>query len=100
MIDGKWKMDLHTPMGDKQLVLDAAVDGAELKGGFLNESGEPGLRLYEGSADGDSFSFKVDFPVPDMGSFTFTLAGAVDGDRMTGSAKMALGECPFEADRL
>ena len=100
MIDGKWKMVLYTPMGDKDLVLDAAADGAELKGCFLNESGEPGLPVYEGSADGDSFSFKVDFPVPNMGSFTFTLNGAVDGDRMEGMAKMALGECKFEADRI
>ena len=100
MIDGKWKMVLNTPMGDKNIVLDATVAGDGLEGGFLGEDGSIGLKIYEGSADGDSFSFKVDFPVPDMGSFTFTLTGAVDGDNMAGTAKMALGTCDFKAERM
>ena len=100
MIDGKWDMVLNTPMGDRQLVLDAKVNGAALEGVFLSEEGSGGLPIYEGSASGDSFSFKADFPVPGMGSFTFTLTGAVDGDNMGGKAMMALGECDFSAVRL
>lgn len=100
MIDGKWDMVLNTPMGDKLLVLDAKVDGADLAGVFHSDSGGDGLPIYEGSADGDSFSFKVDFPVPDMGSFTFTLTGTVEGDNMGGKAMMALGACDFSAVRL
>ena len=100
MIDGKWNMVLNTPMGDKQLVLDVTVDGAALEGRFLSEEGGDGLPIYEGSADGDSFSFKADFPVPGMGSFTFTLTGAVEGDSMSGKAMMALGACDFSAERM
>ena len=100
MIDGKWDMVLNTPMGDKQLVLDVKVDGADLKGVFLSDSGGDGLPIYEGSAEGDSFSFKADFPVPGMGSFTFTLTGAVENDSMSGQAMMALGACDFSATRL
>ena len=100
MIDGKWNMVLNTPMGEKNLVLDAKVDGSALEGVFLSDAGGDGLPVYEGSADGDSFSFKADFPVPNMGSFTFTLTGTVEGDNMSGEAMMALGACGFSAVRL
>ena len=99
MIDGKWQMILYTPMGDKNVVFDAKVDGVLLEGVIGSGEG-PGLNIYEGSADGDSFNFKADFPVPGMGSFTFTLTGSVEGDSMSGMAKMALGECKFEAERI
>jgi hypothetical protein len=99
MITGKWDMILHSPMGKKQVVFTAQEDGAALTGQFSAESGW-NTDIYEGSAEGDSFRFKVDFPVPKMGNFTFTLTGAVDGDKMNGLAKMAVGKCKFEAVRL
>ncbi|NLF80647.1 MAG: hypothetical protein GX572_05590 [Clostridia bacterium] len=99
MISGKWDMVLHSPMGAKQVVFDAVANEKELTGKFSATSGW-NTEIYEGSADGDSFRFKVDFPVPRMGSFTFTLTGDVEGDDMKGIAKMALGKCKFEAKRL
>jgi len=99
MISGKWDMILHAPMGAKQVVFDAVADGNALTGNFSAASGW-NTDIYEGSADGDSFRFKVDFPVPKMGSFTFTLTGDVEADEMKGLAKMALGKCKFEAKRL
>ncbi|MDR2957331.1 MAG: hypothetical protein LBU61_04000 [Coriobacteriales bacterium] len=100
MVEGKWDMLLKTPLGDRQLVLDAKENGNVLEGGFLSDSGEVILTIFEGSVEGDSFNFKVDFPVPDMGSFTFTLDGTVTGDSMSGKAMMALGVCDFSAVRL
>jgi hypothetical protein len=99
MITGKWDMILHSPMGDKVVVFDAKEDGGALTGKFSAESGW-NTEIYEGTADEDAFKFKVDFPVPAMGSFTFTLTGAVDGDAMSGLAKMAVGKCKFEAKRI
>ena len=99
MITGKWKMVLHSPMGDKNVVFDANANETGLVGEFSNDSGWS-ANIYEGSAEGESFKFKVDFPVPGMGSFTFTLTGSVEGDSMTGVAKMAVGKCKFEAERI
>jgi hypothetical protein len=99
MITGKWDMVLHSPMGDKAVIFDANEAGGELTGNFSADSGW-NTAIYEGTADEDDFKFKVDFPVPAMGSFTFTLTGEVEGDAMIGTAKMAVGKCKFEAKRL
>jgi hypothetical protein len=100
MIDGKWDMILHSPMGDKVVVFEAASDDEDLTGKFSADTGW-NTEIYEGSIDeDDEFKFKVDFPVPGMGSFTFTLKGQVEGDSLSGIAKMAVGKCKFEAKRI
>ncbi|MDR1421640.1 MAG: hypothetical protein LBI64_02105 [Coriobacteriales bacterium] len=99
MLAGKWDMVLHSPMGAKIVVFEAVEDGEALTGKFSAESGW-NTEIYEGSVSGDDFRFKVDFPVPAMGSFTFTLTGKVEGDSMSGIAKMAVGKCKFEAKRI
>jgi hypothetical protein len=99
MITGKWDMTLYSPMGKKRVIFDAKADGPALTGRISADSGWD-TEIYEGSAEGDSFRCKAEFPVPKMGSFTFTLTGAVDGDQMNGLAKMAIGKCKFEAIRL
>lgn len=99
MITGKWDMVLHSPMGDKIVVFDANAGDGGLSGTFSADTGW-NTEIYEGTSDGNSFKFKVDFPVPKMGSFTFTLTGDVEGDEMKGMAKMAIGKCKFEAKRM
>ncbi|MDR2771344.1 MAG: hypothetical protein LBB57_04850 [Clostridiales Family XIII bacterium] len=99
MLNGKWDMILHSPMGDKAVIFEAAEEGEALTGRFSADSGW-NTEIYEGKVDEAAFSFKVDFPVPAMGSFTFTLKGEADGDTMSGIAKMAVGKCKFEAKRI
>lgn len=99
MIDGAWKINLHSPMGDKKVIGEFKSEGGTLTGTLSSPDTGWNTGIYEGTVNGDEFRFKADFPVPGMGSFTFTLTGKVDGDAFAGIAKMAIGKCKFEAVR-
>lgn len=100
MIDGLYDLVIHAPIGKQELKLEVATNGGEVTGRTYKPGTEFNTPLYAGTCDGDSFKFKVDFPVKGMGSFTFTLSGNATADGLAGMAKMALGKCKFEAKKI
>jgi hypothetical protein len=100
MIDGTYDLVIHAPIGRQELKCDLKTEGGALTGRTYKPGTAFDTPIYEGTAEGNSFRFKVDFPVKGMGSFTFTLTGEAGEDTLSGMAKMALGKCRFEAARV
>ena len=81
-IEGKWNITVNTPMGAQESALDLKADGDTLTG--TSEGGGQKVDIYEGKADGDSGTWKVDItqPMP----MTLTFSAEADGDSISGQA--------------
>ena len=74
---GKWKITIKTPLGDKEGMLNLAVDG-KIDGNKLE------------------WSAKITKPV----RMTIKFAATVEGDRIQGKAKYLLGSASFSGSRI
>jgi hypothetical protein len=80
-VDGTWEITVNTPMGAQASTVELATDGGTLTGKVT--APQP-TDLYEGTADGDNVSWKVDITVPM--ALTVQFQGTVDGDSISGTA--------------
>jgi hypothetical protein len=95
-VDGKWDIVINSPMGAVKAVLDLATDGSSLTGTQTAQQGSGPLE--NGKVDGDTltWSAKISSPMP----MTLEFAGAVDGDKLSGSVKAgSFGSFPFTGSR-
>ena len=95
--DGKWDIVINSPMGAVKATLDLKTDGASLTG--TQQAAQGSGPLENGKVDGDnvSWSAKISSPMP----MTLDFAGAVDGDKLSGSVKAgAFGSFPFTGNRV
>lgn len=96
-VDGKWEITINSPMGAVKATLDLATDGSTLTGS--QQAAQGSGPLENGKADGNNltWSAKISSPMP----MTLDFAGAVDGDKLSGSVKAgAFGSFPFTGNRL
>ena len=94
--DGTWNLTLQTPMGERRSTLTLSTAGGALTG--TQESDGNTTEISEGTASGDSVSWKVSITNPMPLTLTFT--GTVDGDALNGSADTGMfGSFPFEGTR-
>ena len=95
-VDGTWKITLQTPMGAQSSTVELQSDGARLTG-TQSGNGESGA-IYDGSADGDTASWKVDITRPM--ALTVSFDATVDGDAIKGTARAgAFPPSPFSGAR-
>jgi hypothetical protein len=96
-VDGHWKITLQTPMGPQTSTVELVTDGAALTGS-QSGNGESGP-VYDGSADGDSATWKVDITRPL--ALTVTFQATVDGDSISGTARAGVfPPSPFSGGRV
>ena len=92
--DGNWNLVIETPMGERQATLSVQTEGSLLKG---SQSAE-GRSMDIGAANGNAVSWKVS--ITDPMDMTLEFAGAVEGDRMSGSVKLGpFGDAQFSGSR-
>lgn len=94
--DGKWKMLLATAMGPQEMTGRFETDGGVLRGELMSPMGE---MAFEGTVSGNvlAWEMKVTKPV----SLTLKYDLKIDGDRLTGKAKMGIfGTAKVTGERL
>ena len=95
-VDGTWNLTMETPMGERASTFVAKTAGATLTGQQSAEGNA--TAIYDGTISGNDVAWKIDIsqPMP----MTLEFAGAVDGDKMTGSVKLGMfGTSSFTASR-
>ena len=94
--DGTWSTTMNTPMGAQQGTLELKTDGSTLTGTLSGAQGT--IELKDGSADGNSLSWKADITTPM--AMTLEFSATVDGDSISGSVKLgAFGNASFSGTR-
>ena len=94
--DGTWNTTMNTPMGAQQGTLELKTDGSTLSGTLSSAQGT--IELKDGTADGDSLSWKADITTPMP--MTLEFSAKVDGDNISGSVKLgAFGTASFSGAR-
>jgi hypothetical protein len=94
--DGTWNLTLQTPMGERRSTLTLSTAGGTLTG--TQEAEGNTTEISEGSASGDSLSWKVSItnPMP----LTLTFNGTVSGNTLSGNADTGMfGSFPFEGTK-
>jgi hypothetical protein len=83
-IAGEWAVSFTTPQGPQEFTMYVVQEGPRLSGRLTNEYGEFPLR---GTLDASNFT--ITWSLPDAGKIIeITFAGKVEGDSMTGTAKL------------
>lgn len=96
MVQGKWKITIHTPMGEKSGVLELLVNGKALTGSLSDA--EHHVAISDGKIEGNKLSWHAKITKPMRMSFKFT--AIVDEDRISGAARHLLGTAPFSGTRV
>jgi hypothetical protein len=83
-MSGEWDISFNAPQGPQEFTMYVQQQGPRLTGRLTSEYGEFPLR---GSIDGNTFT--INWSMPDAGrELDITFNGKVDGDSMTGTAKL------------
>ena len=96
MVTGTWNIEIVAPIGKLGGTLVMNVDGGVLSGTLTDPNGT--YDITDTSVNGNEFSFKCKLKTP-MGAMAFTFAGAADGDKVAGTAKMMMGAMEFTGTR-
>ena len=96
-IDGKWKIEIETPMGKQEATLTLKTDGDKLSG-----TGESmmGKNEFTGTVKGDTLTWIMDIKSP-MGQMKLEYNVKVTGDDMAGEVKIGtFGSAPLKGKRI
>ena len=96
MVQGKWKITMNTPMGEKSGVLELLVNGKTLTGSISNEDHR--VAITDGKIEGERLSWQAKISKPMRLSVKFS--AIVDGDRISGAARHMLGTASFSGTRV
>lgn len=95
-VDGKWDLNLNSPMGAQAMTFEVATAGDDLTGNITSPMGA--MDITDGKVDGDTLSWKVALtqPMP----ITLEFSGKVDGDSISGQAQLGtFGSASFSGSR-
>ena len=98
MLDGRYKVEMVTPMGRKQGDVVLRTEGGQL----FTRIDAPiiGKQEFVCSADGDSFSGEGSFKVMLLGTVTFKGRGYVEGDDLHAILETNSGTFQIEGKRV
>ena len=96
MVQGKWKITINTPMGDRSGVLELLVSGTTLTGSLSDADHH--VAISDGKIEGNNLSWRAKITKPMNLSFKFT--ATVDDDRISGAARHMLGTATFSGTRV
>jgi hypothetical protein len=96
-VAGEWTVTFSAPSGPIEFTMYVAQEGSRLTGRFTSDAGEFPLR---GTANGNDVTITWSFP--DGGRILdITFSAKVDGDQMTGTAKLGdRGQGPLSGQRI
>jgi hypothetical protein len=92
---GKWKVRIDTPVGEKTGILELMVDGERLSGSLSD--GEHHAEIRDGRVNGRELSWSAEIKKPMRLTFKFT--AVVENDRISGAARNLLGSATFAGVR-
>ena len=90
-MEGKWIFTVHTYMGDMSSNMEFEVNGDVLTGRGTDGSNGETAEIENGKFDGTNFSYTITIKT-NVGVMTNELTGVVEGDKVTGKSKNAMGE--------
>jgi hypothetical protein len=96
MVQGKWKITINTPMGERSGVLELLVSGKSLTGSLSDA--EHLVAISDGKIEGNQLSWRAMITKPMRLSFKFN--AIVEEDRISGSARHMLGTATFSGTRI
>jgi hypothetical protein len=96
MVQGKWKITINTPMGERSGVLELLVSDKTLTGSLSDADHH--VAISDGKIEGNNLSWRAKITKPMRLSFKFT--ATVDGDRISGAARHMLGAATFSGTRV
>ena len=96
MVQGKWKITINTPMGEKSGVLELLVSGTTLTGSLSDADHH--VAISDGKIEGNRLSWQAKISKPTRLSFRFS--AIVDEDRISGAARHILGTASFSGTRV
>jgi hypothetical protein len=95
-VDGTWQITAQTPMGEQQSTIELAESAGALTGRMTAPEDSA---VYDGSANGDEVSWRVDITKPM--ALKLHVTATVDGDSMSGKIKAGIfPAAPFTAQRV
>ena len=96
-IDGKYKIEIETPIGKQEATLTLKTDGDKLIG--IGES-MLGKNEFTGTVKGDTLTWVMDISSP-MGQMKLEYTGKVTGNDIAGDVKMGtFGTSPFKGKKI
>jgi len=94
---GNWAIQVNAPLGVQKFNLAADVQGKVLVG--IVNNGEGSHEILNGKVEGDEASW--DLPIQKPMKVTVAFAAILDGDEMSGSARIGfMGSAKFTGVRL
>lgn len=97
-MDGKWLVTVHTYMGDMRSHYEFKADGNALTGTATDAANGATAPVVDGTFNGSEFSFKITIKTA-VGEMTNELSGKLEGDKLIGKSKNAMGEFDFDGVR-
>jgi hypothetical protein len=93
---GNWTITLNTPVGEQVFHLDAVAENGVLSGTVTN--GTDSGAIQKGKYEGDEASWEL--PIKKPVSVTLAFKAALDGDELSGTAKIGMfGSAKFAGVR-
>lgn len=92
---GRWRVRIDTPMGERTGILELKVDGERLSGSLSD--GEHHAEISDGRINGRQLSWSAKIQKPMRLTFKFT--AVIDNDRISGAARHLLGSATFSGER-
>ena len=96
MVQGKWKITINTPMGERSGVLELLVSGNALTGSLSDADHH--VAITDGKIAGNKLSWQAKITKPMRLNFKFT--ATVEEDRISGAARHMLGSATFSGTRI
>ncbi len=94
-VAGRWTLNVDSPPGATQAILNLTVDGETLKGTISSDMGETPIA---GTATGAQIKFTFDYAGP-SGAISITSTATVSGDEIKGDLDYGQGVAPFTGTR-
>ncbi len=95
-VQGKWKVTIDTPIGERTGILELKVDGDRLSGSLSD--GEHHAEISDGRINGRELTWSAKIHKPMRLTFKFT--AVVDNDRISGAARNMLASATFSGVRV
>jgi hypothetical protein len=97
-VEGKYQIEIDTPMGKQESKLTLKSEGAKLSGSMESAFGTS--QFSGGMVNGDEVAWSMEISSP-MGNLTLEYRGKVAGNEISGEVKAGnFGTSPFKGKRV
>lgn len=98
-LTGKWKVVVHTYMGDQFATHELTADGDRLTGKVIDGGNGNSTEILDGKVDGNRFSYHFALRIP-IGDMEFAIEGELlDDGSIKGSSTNPMGTFEFDGTK-